>query len=187
MKLSNVVKFRVGLNPTRIKGRVDPSSIYAVSNTEEDLKRATDFQSNSPDKANPYLLKEGDLVISVIKEKAAIVSRQNSGKIFNSNFIKADFNPEVIDPWYLCYFLNESETVKKAKNLRTGLTGLGYLHINPELLNSIELTLPPTERQKTIGKAYQNLCRYEYALEKQRDALKTLIVGLIRQQEKKGK
>lgn len=186
MKLGDIVKLRVGLNSTRMKKDIDSSSIYNAVDTENDLMFADDFKLNPYDVNEPYVLKQGDLVISLIKEKAAIVSKVNSRKIFNSNFIKAEFDPKVVDPWYLCYLLNESETMKRAKNLRTG-TGLGYLHISPELLNSMEINLPSIESQKTIGKAYRRLCRYEYEINKQKGDLKKLIIALIKEQEKKGK
>lgn len=186
MFLGEIVKFKTGINSTRMKPGTNQTIIYTSVDLEKDLKKASNFIINKNDEQNSYLLREGDFVISLIKEIAGIVSKDNKNKILSANFIKAEFDPSIIDPWFLCYFLNESETIKRAKNIRSGIIGLSYLHITPDFLNSLEFNPPPIERQKKIGLAYRNLCRFEYALDKEKEDVKKLVIAVIKKEEKKG-
>jgi len=133
VKLSEILKFSAGPNFTRISNKYPSEIFYTTIDIDDDLYQINNDVRNVDNVSynkEEYFTKEGDLVLSIIKEKACVVGSSNSNKCLSSAFIKCLFDKEKVDPWFICFFINESDTFKREKHLRSGTKGLGYLHIS---------------------------------------------------------
>lgn len=186
MKLEEILRMSVGQNSTRIKNLYGDIPVYSVADLENDL-----FQRPSEeaplDNAGPEFTKEGELLISIIKEKACIVGSGNAGKLFTSAFIRCQYDEKALDPWFFCFFFNESEAVGREIHLRSGMPGLGYYHLNSEIVGQIVIELPPMEKQQTLGKLYRGCLRQQRLYETKKGLLmKEMDLILDGETKKKG-
>ena len=98
-QLSDIVSFTIGKNPTRIK---EPELIlYSLEDFENDLYGITKPSNKS------------ECIINLIKSKVAPVSVDNKDKCITSNFLKCEFNEQILDKWYFCYQFNEGKDFKQ--------------------------------------------------------------------------
>ena len=97
--LGDVITFTLGKNSTRIKEH--ESKIYSLEDFEGDLQAAEEISNNY------------GCTINVIKSKASPLSERTVDKVLNSSYVKCDFDPEVLDPWYLCYQINEGAEIEQ--------------------------------------------------------------------------
>ena len=110
--LRECVSFTPGINPSRVQ----------ISNLEfyDQNDFVSDYNFEGTEKASigteDFLrVKEGDVVISVVMRKAAIVGKGNDGKILTLNFIKVDFDNDFLDKKYFLYLFNSYSGVKRQK------------------------------------------------------------------------
>lgn len=174
MKLSEVMELVAGPNRTRLSGTINENDLYSVSSIDDDLNQLKIINSEKHYIDMNYHIREGDLIISNFKKKAAVASSISSGKILTSNFCKCNYNKDLLDPWYFCYFVNETNEFKKQ------IEKEGFRAFSNALLCSLEIVLPELELQRKIGRAYKVMCRQNYLLEKQQDAYRRLIIESIK-------
>ena len=188
MKFEKILKMNVGPNSTRIRGQYPEVPVYSVSDLEDDLfQKPSEMMSSIEGYSGPAFTKTGDLLISIIKEKACIVGKGNGGKLFTSAFIRCQYDEKILDPWFFCFFFNESEEVGKIIHVRSGMPGLGYYHLNTEIIGQIEIDLPPLEKQKTLGSLYQGCLKQLRLYDRKKEVLKKAVNLVINEElEKKG-
>ena len=188
MKLEKILKMNVGPNSTRIRGQYPEVPVYSVLDLEDDLfQKPSEMVTSHEEHSGPAFTKAGNLLISIIKEKACIVSEGNGGKLFTSAFIRCQYDEKILDPWFFCFFFNESEEVGKIIHVRSGMPGLGYYHLNTEIIGQIEIDLPPLEKQKTLGSLYQGCLKQLRLYDRKKEVLKKAVNLVINEElEKKG-
>lgn len=160
--LKDIINFTVGENFTRSLTNISKEQIYSAEDMDNDLN-----QINGPPKYekcnSKNITKEGDIIIALVSNKAAIVTKTNANKGLKNTAAKCELiNKEyIIDPWYFCYFINESSEFKAAK--ASGRIGTIRVLTITEL-SKLEIKLPSLSTQKRIGKTYKNLCRLNYLM-----------------------
>ena len=157
--LRECVSFTPGINPSRVQ----------ISNLEfyDQNDFVSDYNFEGTEKASigteDFLrVKEGDVVISVVMRKAAIVGKGNDGKILTLNFIKVDFDNDFLDKKYFLYLFNSYSGVKRQKKRMLQGTG-AVLKIPVKSLNDIEIPVISMSEQMKIGEAYKKaVCLNNY-------------------------
>lgn len=151
--LANIIQGNI---PTRIEvasGQVVETitmqELNYIANVSDDLpiKKNITVQDNKI--ATYSLTKEYDVVVSLSSGKAIVVESSRADKLILSNLaiirIK-DINE--IDPYYLCWFINNNRTT--IKKMQQGTAAVSIIPLG--MLKSFEVALPPIETQRTIGK-----------------------------------
>lgn len=187
--LQDLIELESGYNVSRVTD-VPREWVYSVNDLEEDLagsREAVALPTEPPSRLEAYCLKEGDLVISLIAEKAGIVGKGNAGKLLSSNFVRCSrINPEMIDKWWLCFYINKSEAFRRSAGLRTGFAGLALYHLSPTFLRSVPIEPPPIERQRQIGSIYRDYCRLNGLYERQKNEIERYVMSLLNKKNQKG-
>lgn len=180
MLLEDILDFSAGPNSTRISSKYPQEMFYTALDVDDDLYQLNIVTGNESLKQNEaFFTLEGDLIISVVKEKACVVSKSNAGKCLTSAFIKCSYDPNMVDPWFICFYINESETFKKEKHIRSGTHGLGYLHITSEVIKQVHIDLPDLEVQKKLGKLYKDSLKQIHLYESKKKLIETNINEII--------
>ena len=155
-----LITFSAGTNMTRLSKDILDDSIYTLEDFDRDLSSSTiesfekDVISN---KGKSVISSVGDVVISMTRNQAAVVSLENRGKYLNSNFVKCAFDRNKLSSWYFCYLFNESTIInQQIKKLQQGTIGcINRLTIN--MIGSLEFELEDISQQKIIGELYHNM------------------------------
>lgn len=188
MKLEEMVTVKVGKNISRVSEIHHPSSeTYSYEDLTDDLDGlyldSTSIPSNKKeDKKDVQLSSVGDVVFSFVSSKAAIVSRENAGKIINQNFAKLMIEYNQLDPTYLCYALNESKSMKK--QMAISMQGSTIPKLTPAILKSLHMTLPSIETQQAIGQAYLMLKKRITLAKKQAELEEKLCLEVLKKIDK---
>lgn len=166
--LSEIASIKVGINLSRGSGAYPESKIYTLKDQEIDLTSAIhEEQCGILKEATGYSVKEGDIIINLGMRRCSIVSKVNDGKIIKNTFAKIELKYPCIDPWFMCYFINESQDFKE--NISTEVVSV-IRPLSVAILGNIRITLPTIEKQKAIGVIYHSLSRITY-LNRTRDEL----------------
>lgn len=167
--LGDVITFTLGKNSTRIKEH--ESKIYSLEDFEGDLQAAEEISNNY------------GCTINVIKSKASPLSEKTVDKVLNSSYVKCDFDPEVLDPWYLCYQINEGTEIEQQINMFNQGTWTSVKKINVGMISQMTINLPDIKKQKVIGELYRQSIVQNNLLIKQADILKKFNMKLIKKIE----
>ena len=176
MHISDILSMEAGPNASRIRSVYAETQMYTVGNLETDLAQIG-YEATVESAVQAELVTcENDLIVSLIRQEAAIVTKMNAGKVLNSNFVKCTFNSSQVDSWFICYWLNESDEVKRQNYRRSKLTA--YI---PSALADLKITLPSIGRQRCIGENYKSLKHLQYLMDKQRDEWTKLTLQALHQ------
>lgn len=183
IKMDELVTFSAGTNISRLKEDVP---LYSIDDFEDDFKTSYEYQENdnalSDIKDN--VLRKGDVIFSVMRNKVGIVSEKNEGKFMTSNFVKCQFDKGKLYPWYFCYLINESTSItQQIKKMQQGiLTSINRLTISS--IKDLEFELEEYEMQKQIGELYRNILIREKLALKQIECMKQITLEIIKKIEK---
>lgn len=186
-QFGDLITFSAGANITRLSNEVTENNIYTLEDFDNDLITIRGHKediSASADKDKSVILHTGDIVISVTRNKAVMVSSDNSGKYLNSNFIKCEFDKQKLYPWYFCYLLNESSSVsQQIKKMQQGTIGcINRLTLN--MIASLQFILEDISKQKVIGDLYRNLLIEENLMKKKMENIKRYTFEVIKRVDK---
>lgn len=107
MKLGDIIDIKVGLNSSRL---TTDDARQQTGYTYDDLQ--VDLGSGISDQVNL------ELVTSLVgSQTSAIISATNRAKVLNQNFARINMDATIIDPYYLCYLLNESHDIMRQRKL----------------------------------------------------------------------
>ena len=181
MRLDEVLKFYSTPNVSRIDFDYEKNLLYSINDLENDL-----YQLNKTDKViqkksikQDYFTHKGDFIISLIKEKATIVSSSNEGKLLSSSFLKCSVDSTKADPWFLAFVLNETVLIKKMKHKRTGVQGLKFLHLSINEIKNMEINFPSLNEQKKIGDAYRLYLKHFALIQQKNEILKKTLNSIF--------
>lgn len=169
------MKFTAGLNLTQLGESYPKEEVYSAEDIEDDLaqiKGENDIKEGS----FPIATSRGEVIIGLSSNKAAVVTTKNENKLLKNFFIKCEFDSNLLDPWYFCYFLNESREFKEAKT--AGLIGATRI-LTVKEITKLSVALPSIEEQRKIGKVYRQLCRLNYLSRTRAETLNNVVLAII--------
>lgn len=168
-KLGDIITFSLGKNPTRIKEQ--ELSLYSPENFENDLYCINDHGDRS------------ECIINLIKSKAAPVSLANEEKCITSNFLKCEFDRQVLDKWYFCYQFNEGKDFENQIAMFHQGTTLSVKKLNVKTIGELRIRLPNIEKQRRIGEMYRQSLVQNRLMLKQAEEIKNMTLTIIRKIE----
>ena len=177
MLISEIVKAKTGINLTRDAAKYPDSLLYSTADMEDDLFQKDSDASISLGNAFQETLKEGDLVLGLVNHRAAVVGHRNAGKILKNQFAKCEYDSSSLDPWYFCYYINESEEFRVM--LATKLNGSTIKQMTLSSLANLLIVVPQIETQQKIGRLYRSLCRLEYLMKRKQYVIETITRKII--------
>lgn len=174
MELQSLAKIIQGNIPTRIEittgqpiETITMQELNYIANVSDDLPVAK-FINVQGDKIGTYsLTKKYDVVVGLSSGKAIVIESNRADKLILSNLaIIRIMDMSKVDPYYLCWFINDNPAaLKQIKKLKQATTAVSIIPLN--MLKSLEVTLLHIEKQRAIGKISE--------LKRQRDRLTHLI------------
>lgn len=179
----DLITFSAGTNMTRLSADIPDDSIYTLEDFDRDLSSLNQKYlevDTSITKGKSVISVAGDVVISMTRNQAGIVSSESNGKYLNSNFVKCEFDRSKLYPWYFCYLLNESGAIsQQIKKLQQGTIGcINRLTIS--MIGSLEFELEDIMQQKIIGDLYRNMLIREHLTIKQMEDMRRYTLELIK-------
>ena len=168
-ELGNVINFTLGKNPTRIKEQ--ELCLYSPEDFERDLYGISEQDSSSK------------CIINLIKSKAAPMSVDTKGKCITSNFLKCEFDGQMLDKWYFCYQFNEGRDFEQQIAMFHQGTTLSVKKLNVKIIGELKIRLPDIEKQRKIGELYRQYLIQNRLLLKQAQEMKNLTLAVIRKIE----
>ena len=170
MELKSITTIIQGNIPTRIEVRTGQSietitmqELNYIANVSDDLP-VEKYITVQGDKIGTYsLTKKYDVVVGLSSGKAIVIESKRADKLILSNLaIIRIKDMSKVDPYYLCWFINNNTAaLKQLKKLKQATTAVSIIPLS--MLKSFEVTLLPIETQRTIGKISE--------LKRQRDRL----------------
>lgn len=122
-------------------------------------------------------------VINLIKTKSAPLSEVNKDKCFTSNFLLCEFDPAVLDPWYLCYEFNEGKNFEQQISMHQQGTTLCVKKLNLKSIGELRINLIDIKKQRQIGEMYRKLIIQKELMRKQIDNYNDFTLEIIRRIE----
>lgn len=171
MELQQLASILQGNIPTRIEvdwGKkietITMQELNYIANVSDDLP-AEKYIIVQNDKVNAYTLtKQYDVIVGLSSGKAMVVESKRANKLVLSNLaiirIK-DINK--LDPYYLCWFINNNKNT--IKRMQQGTASVSIIPLT--LLKNYDVPLIPIKIQQIIGKISE--------LKRQRDRLTQII------------
>jgi len=183
MKIKEVAIVKVGQNVSRISNDGSKEhTFYTFDDLNFDLTHIDDEdQTQNRNSQSNHLTYTGDIIVSFVGTKATVATEANQGKLLNQNFAKVMIDESLIDPYYFCYIFNESNQIRKQKVVL--MQGTNLPKMTPAILKDLHVNLPTLQKQSFIGRAYFNLCKRQYLLEKQSDLEEQFFLKLIQQSD----
>lgn len=167
MELQSLANIIQGNIPTRIEvttgqtvETITMQELNYIANVSDDLpiEKYITVQDN---KIGTYsLTKKYDVVVGLSSGKAIVIESKRADKLILSNLaIIRIKDMSKVDPYYLCWFINNNRAA--IKKMLQGTSAVSIIPLS--MLKSFEVTLLPIETQRTIGKISE--------LKRQRDRL----------------
>ena len=166
VELKSIATIIQGNIPTRIEVPTGQSietitmqELNYIANVSDDLP-VEKYITVQGDKIGTYsLTKKYDVVVGLSSGKAIVIESKRADKLILSNLaIIRIKDMSKVDPYYLCWFINNRAEIKK---MQQGTSAVSIIPLS--MLKSFEVTLLPIETQRTIGKISE--------LKRQRDRL----------------
>ncbi len=167
MELVNLASIIQGNIPTRIEvdfgqpvETITMQELNFIVNDSDDLP-VEKYITIQNDKLGTYsLTKENDIVVGLNSGKAIVIESRRANKLILSNLAIIRIKDiKQVDPYYLCWFINNNRaTIKK---MQQGTSAVSIIPLG--MLKSFNVALLPIESQRIIGKIYE--------LKRQRDRL----------------
>lgn len=167
MELQSLANIIQGNIPTRIEVTTGQSvetitmqELNYIANVSDDLP-IEKYITVQDDKIGTYsLTKKYDVVVGLSSGKAIVIESKRADKLILSNLaIIRIKDMSKVDPYYLCWFINNNRAA--IKKMLQGTSAVSIIPLS--MLKSFEVTLLPIETQRTIGKISE--------LKRQRDRL----------------
>ena len=167
VELKSIATIIQGNIPTRIEVPTGQSietitmqELNYIANVSDDLP-VEKYITVQSDKIGTYsLTKKYDIVVGLSSGKAIVIEIKRADKLILSNLaIIRIKDMSKVDPYYLCWFINNNRA--EIKKMQQGTSAVSIIPLS--MLKSFEVTLLPIETQRTIGKISE--------LKRQRDRL----------------
>lgn len=137
---------------------VMPKDILNDKIVERDIARVEEIHVN---RLSRHIIKKGDIIYSRRGDvgRCAFVTEHEAGWLCGTGCLRVTIDPQVADPKFVFYQLQQPATVGWVEKHAIGAT---MLNLNTTILGNIPLSLPTIETQKKIAdilSAYDNLIK----------------------------
>lgn len=161
MKLKEVARIESGKNINRL-------SKDKLANQYTSLDAENDFYLMGKETKVCSNIIAFDLYPKIGSASARVISEENASKIIlNQKMCKIIVNDTIASAYYICYLLNEDESVKRQKN--SFIQGSFIERLRPSILSNLEIKLPSLKEQNLMGKIYAKSIYYNYLEKKLSD------------------
>ena len=177
-KICEISDITQGSILTRIKAVSRGKSLKAVTMQELSYYINASDEKGEPNEIaiedkkidNACFSRKGDILVGLSSGKAMVVEDENDNRLVLSNFIRIRINDvNLVDPYYLCWTLNENKDVLRA--IASMTQGTARVSILPlAFLRDIEIKIIPIEEQRKIGRIYE-LSRRRTRIRRNKEAL----------------
>lgn len=168
-EIKDLATFIPGINPTRAKKQFGKQVInyYDQPSFEADYNHVDDIGENELkfSSLNNAALNAGDLIISNGSRLAAMVGKNNAGKVLALNFTKIDLDSDHLDQRYFLFLFNDFKEVQRQKERGSQRSGL-VQRIPLRTLGEILIPVIPLAEQKKIGAIYTERLKLQNNLNK---------------------
>jgi restriction endonuclease S subunit len=157
-----------------LKEAVTMQELSFYNNISDEKGEPNEVQIDRKRIDNAYFTERGDILVGLSSGKAMVVEKNDEGKLVLSNFFRIRINDlNEVDPYYLCWLLNENKDIKRAT---TSLTqGTARVSILPlAFVKELEVKLLPIEEQRKIGQIY-DLERRRIRLRRRKEELSQMV------------
>ncbi|MGN1156480.1 MAG: hypothetical protein ACI4TK_09910 [Agathobacter sp.] len=174
MELSRLADIIQGNIPTRIEvssgqaiETIAMQELNYVANVSDDLPIEKYLTVQSDKIATYSLTREYDVVVGLSSGKAIVIEQCRAGKLILSNLAIIRINNiDVLDPFFLCWYINNNKAaLKELKKLKQATAAVSVIPLS--MLKSFDIVLLPIEKQRIIGKINE--------LKRKRDRLMRII------------
>lgn len=174
MELSKLTTIIQGNIPTRIETAfgmqietISMQELNYLANVSDD-EPVVKYLSVQEDKIGAYsLTKSYDVVVGLSSGKSIVIEPNRAGKLILSNLAIiriSDFGN--LDPYYLCWYINNNKSaIKELNKLKQATAAVSVIPLS--MLKSFDIVLLPIDKQRIIGKISE--------LKRQRDRLTQII------------
>ncbi|RHW51745.1 restriction endonuclease subunit S [Lactobacillus bombicola] len=181
MKLEEIVNFFSGPNSIELKKKYNKYETYTNEDLEFDLYQG--YRTNDVKTQKSPILNAGDLVINMMTNQTAIVSPHSAGKVIPQHITKLTFTNRG-DNWYLCYLLNEAQSIKR--QLYSTMEGTVLRRVTLTSFKQLELNLPALSKQQKMGELYRLLLIKEGLQKERQEKEKQVIISLLNKNDING-
>jgi restriction endonuclease S subunit len=168
-EIKDFATFIPGINPTRAEKQFGKQLInyYDQPSFEADYNHVDDIGENELkfSSLNNAALNAGDLIISNGSRLAAMVGKNNAGKVLALNFTKIDLDSDHLDQRYFLFLFNDFKEVQRQKERGSQRSGL-VQRIPLRTLGEILIPVIPLAEQKKIGAIYTERLKLQNNLNK---------------------
>lgn len=198
MELQHFANIIQGNIPTRIEvswgqpiETITMQELNYIANVSDDLP-VEKYISVQSDKLDGYsLTMEKDVVVGLSSGKAIVIEKERSNKLVLSNLaIIRIKDTEKLDPYYLCWFINNSKSsLKQLRKLQQGNAAVAIIPLS--MLKGFKIEIIPIETQRLIGKISElkrQKDRLTHSIEtKKSDVLTQQLIKIYEKEKKNGK
>lgn len=195
MNLQDLASIIQGNIPTRIEvssgqpvETITMQELNYIANVSDDLPVEKYITVQSDKLENYSLTKEKDVVVGLSSCKAIVIESKRANKLILSNLaIIRVKDTEKVDPYYLCWFINNSKSsLKQLKKIQQGNAAVSIIPLS--LLKCFDIELLPIETQHIIGKISElkrQRDRVNHSIETKKSNILTQQVMTIYEKERK--
>ena len=178
-RLSDYVTFVSGVNPTRANKQIDDVILYyEQSDFNNDFNHLDGYEiEENPSDFGKQTLKEGDIVISNIQQKAVMIGKSNAGKVIPLNFTKVEFKKKTLDKNYFLYLFNSNKSIQRQKEREQ--QGNVLQKLSTKALGDLKIPVIPLGKQKKIGEAYSKTLKLQGELIRYSDLLEQFSTQIL--------
>lgn len=172
--LGEVADIMSGYNIVRLSEE-DQERKYSNADFEHDF-----YQMKLASPSNDIIYRQSVAAHNML---ATIISDENKDKFISQVFSIMKIDRKKLNPWYLCYLLNESDIIAKQCNVL--LQGSVIARLSAHQLKQMQIPAIPMAEQEKLGRLY-GTALYQYYLETTRTTMKLQgILSILHDRERK--
>lgn len=195
MELQHIASIIQGNIPTRIEvdeGKsvetITMQELNYIANVSDDFPVEKSINVQEDKLATYSLTKEYDIIVSLSSGRAIVIERERANKLILSNLAIIRIKDTVkVDPYYLCWFINNNRVA--IKKMQQGTSAVSIIPLS--MLKSFDVILLPIETQRSIGKISElkrQRDRLTHSIEaKKTDILEQQLMKIFEKESKNGK
>ncbi len=195
MELQHIASIIQGNIPTRIEvdeGKsvetITMQELNYIANVSDDFPVEKCINVQEDKLATYSLTKEYDIIVSLSSGRAIVIERERANKLILSNLAIIRIKDTIkVDPYYLCWFINNNRVA--IKKMQQGTSAVSIIPLS--MLKSFDVVLLPIETQRSIGKISElkrQRDRLTHSIEaKKTDILEQQLMKIFEKESKDGK
>lgn len=182
-KLKEIAHISSGLNSAELKKKFDNPDLYTNDDIELDYYQGywDDHYQVDDGKAT---ISAGDLIINTMTDRVTVVSPLSEGKMMPQYVLRLGLDSSKAYAWYLCYVLNESESVKR--QLHNTMEGTVLRRVTAANIRNLVIQLPDIQTQRKIGDLYRSVLIQTRLNNEYTQQVNKAIIGILNKKDING-